>query len=1101
MKAVIRLPVALLAVLMFTTAAVAQESATIVGVVTDASGQALSGANVQVVGTALGTITNADGRYVLRLPASRVGDEITLRASLIGRMSVSQEVTVTAGSSTVNFELGEDPLRLDEIVVTGQGTERQREKVAVTVSSVDAEEVVNSQESNVISALAGKAPNVQVTTSTGEPGGGAYIQIRGANTIYGDTQPLIVVDGTPIDNDSYTIETTTAGTAYANRAIDLNPDDIESVEVLRGPAAGAIYGSRAASGVVIITTKKGQPGQNRWTYKQVVSVDEVNQNVPLQTSYGQGWGGTAMSAFPADEQAFWWCAFFGVCGPDGDPLPPEEAQDLTDAYVGQNIGVGTTSWGEELDPETDTFNHANEIFRTGLKIEEDLSVSGGSERTTYYFSVGRTDHTGVIDGESEYRQTQARLRGSHALADNLTLSGNVAYTDAGGDLIQTGSNISGIMLAALRTPPEFNNRPYLDPETGFHRSYRLPNPTSLTESRGYDNPFWVANELLNTTDVSRTIGQAEISYDPVPWLNVNYLFGVDYSNDDRYTEFPKSTSTYPEGALIRANLANTIFDSNLVLTANRTFSEDFAATLTAGQNINIERFKQYQTNAFTLIAGANQLDYTVAQTPNEFESEVTTIGYFGQANLDLYDQLFLTGTMRLDAASTFGSAADDWFVYPQATAAWDFTTLPMLQEQDWLSFGKVRVAYGRTGRQPPAYSNITDFVTSTLSDGWLLPNGLRTIYGGQEGVHSTAVLGNQSIQPETTTGLDVGLDLAFLNNRVNFSATYYQENTEDIILNVPLGPSTGFLSRWANAAAIDNEGWELTLGVTPVQTDDFRWSMDAQWATNESCVTDLAGAEFIGLGGFTGSQVGLYRPDEDGTCYEYNTFYGGDWVRFGRGTVVGGVDIDDTYSGWEEGDVYIGEDGLPIQDSRQRAFGNANPDWTGSLRTTFTFMNNLQVSALFDANIGSRMWNGTKGALYFFGTHEETERFHGLGADTVFAGVGPGAGEEVNVNYINWFVGSYGSGFTGPFTQFIEDASFVKLRDISVSYAFDTDLLSRFGVDGMRLQVSGRNLYTWTDYTGIDPESNLTGQTAARGLDYFNIPRTRSFVFTLSLNQ
>ena len=718
----------------------------------------------------------------------------------------------------------------------------------------------------------------------------------------------------------------------------------------------------------------------------------------------------------------------------------------------------------------------------------------------------------MVDGNSEYDQTQARLRGSHSFAPNLTIGGNIMYTRGEGDMIQQGSNISGIMLGAMRTPPEFNNRPYIDPETGLHRSYRYPNPTQLVASRGYDNPLWIANELLNTTEVSRTIGQVEVSYDPLDWLNVNYLFGVDYTNDDRFSIFPKSSSDFPEGRLIRANFINTIYDSNLVLTANRTLSPDVSASLTAGQNINVADYQRFQVNGFNLIQGADQLDFNVDYSPNEYRDKVTTMGYFGQLNLDLYQQLFLTGTLRFDAASTFGADADTWFAYPQATLAWDFTQLETMQNLDWLSFGKLRLAYGKTGRQPPVFSNITGYTTSTLSDGWLSPNGLRTIYQGFEGVTQEGTLGNQGIEPETTTGLDIGADLAFFDNRVTLAATYYSEDTEDIIMDVPVPLSTGFTSRWANAASIENEGWELQLGVTPVRTDNFDWTLEAQYATNESCVTDLAGAEFVALGGFVGSLVGLYRPDTDANgnvtkCYEYNTFYGDDWVRFGRGTTVDGTDIDATYSGWEEGDIYIGEDGLPIMDSRQRAYGNANPDWTGSLRTTFDFRNflsdgnNLRVSALFDASIGNDMWNGTKGALYYFGTHEETAPYHGAGGEKVFEGVGPGAGQSVNLNYVNWFVGGFGSGFTGPFTQFIEDASYVKLRDISLTYDFDTSILRDVGVSNIAVQVSGRNLYTWTDYTGIDPESNLTGQTAARGLDYFGLPRTRSFVFTLRLNQ
>jgi hypothetical protein len=305
----------------------------------------------------------------------------------------------------------------------------------------------------------------------------------------------------------------------------------------------------------------------------------------------------------------------------------------------------------------------------------------------------------------------------------------------------------------------------------------------------------------------------------------------------------------------------------------------------------------------------------------------------------------------------------------------------------------------------------------------------------------------------------------------------------------------------------------LTVGAQPVKRDNFSLNFDASWATNNSCVKDLAGTDFISLAGFTGSLTGLVAPEKDANgnitkCYEYNTLYGVDWVRFGNGTTVSGTNIDQAYPNAPKGAVYVGADGYPVQDSQDRPYINVNPDWTAQLRTTATVYKNFSVSALFDVNQGSHMWNGTKGALYYFGTHLDTQPYHGIGQSVVFGQSylpnekvdGPGAGKSVMVDG-NYFTGGPGSGFTGPFTQFVENSSFVKLREVSLGYTASGGWVDRTGFSSVDVRVSGRNLVTWTDYTGIDPESNLTAQSAGRGLEYFNNPRVRSWLFTITLNR
>ena len=1055
----------------------AQQPTTITGRVTDEDGVALESAAVAIEGMNVGVLADREGRYQLIIPASRaVGQEVTITARLVGRASQSRPAVLTPGAQTLDFVLLADPLELEEIVVTGVGIELERAKLGVTIEDIEASEIVRSNESNLVAALAGKAPNVEVTSSSGDPGGGAYIRIRGANSLLGSNQPLFVIDGLPLDNSTNRIEVSTAGTAVANRVQDLNPADIEDLQILKGAAAAAVYGSRAANGVVLITTKSGRPGTSDVTYSLTYSNDRVNRLQPLNTAYGQGRGGEAGESTPF-------------------------------------------SWGPLLGPGARVYDHAGELYRTGHAYDQHLTMSGGSDRTTYYLSLGRLDQTGVLRGRSGYERTTVRLRGSHAFRDDLRLDGNLAYTTSYSELVQTGSNISGIQLAALRTPPDFNNLPYLDPDNGLHRSYRNRSPETVTERRGYDNPFWIANELLNTASVGRTFGNVGVNYTPTADVTVRYTLGADYSVDERSALFPKSTSDFPDGRLIRADLVNLEVDHNLTATLDHDFGGGVATSVTIGQNLNHSEFRRYQVNGQTLFLGTDQLDFTVDQSPNEHTSTVRTDGYFAQGQLDLWDELFLTGGVRYDGSNTFG-AGGSRFAYPKLSATWDFTGR---LGGGLISFGKLRAAYGVAGKQPPVFSNVNAFQKGTITDGWLSPNGLETIYGGAEGVISEGTLGNRDIEPERIAEYELGAELAFLDNRLSLGVTYYRQRTTDAILDVDVPPSTGFVSKYANAAEFENEGWELTAGLQAIDRPGLGWSIEGQWATNRSCVLDLAGTEQVMLTGFTGMSSSVVAPRRDAggavvECYPIGVFFGDDFVRFGAGNrSAEGYDIDDRFNGWREGDVYIGDDGYPQHDPRERVTGDPNPDWTASLRNTLRLGDNLVVTSLIDVKRGGDMWNGTKGALYYFGAHRDTEAYHGEGATVVFgqsnpgaesnstlAGervAGPGAGTPVAVDE-TYFYGSIGSGFTGPASQFIEDAGFVKLRSVSVSYVLDDlDFLGRIGLSGAVLTVSGRNLKTWTDYTGIDPESNLNGQTLGRGLEYFNNPQTRSFVFGLTLNR
>lgn len=1078
----------------------AQEPAVVSGRVTNASGGPENAVLVRIEALSVGVTTGADGSYRLVVPASRVraGQAVTITASRVGLASSSRQITLNPGASlTQNFTLGSDVLRLGEIVATGQGTATTRARATTTVNTVSSQAIEESRENNIVAALAGKAPNVLVTSTSGDPGAGAYIQIRGAASVYGGTQPLFVVDGTPIDNRSTRIDDYsnrdpssggTNGTAVTNRAADINPADIADIQILKGGAATALYGSRGANGVVLITTKSGRAGQTRVSFNGSYASDEVNKLVPLQTEYGLG---------------------LNTC-------PSTPASNLTStcsATAGSTAGV--RSWGTLLPAGTPVYDHAGEVYRTGNHWESNLTLSGGGDRTTYYMSLGRLDQKGVIVGPQGYDRTTLRLKGTHNFAENLTVGGNVAYTNGKGDFVQQGSNISGIQLGALRAPPEFNNLPYLDPVTGFHRSYRCNSQActgSLDNARGFDNPFWVANEMPNSANVNRTFGNVNLDYTPANWLRLNYTLGADFSSDDRRSLFPKSSSDTPEGKVIRANLRNFQIESRFLATLNHNFGENAVGSLSLGQNLNHSEFNRYQTNAFNLIYGTDQLDFAVTKVPDEYKEVTRTDGYFANGEMTLWDQLTLTGNVLYEGGSTFGSAQQR-FWYPGAGFSWQVSKLPVFDNLSFIDQFKVRANFGVSGRQPPAYVDRSSFNQSTFVDGWVQNAGWTTIYNGKDGVISQVTLGNPAIKPERKTEYEAGFDFGVMGGRAALGFTYYNRITRDMILDVNLPPSSGFTDQFQNAGRVDNHGLELTLDLNPVQHDNFSWSINTQYSRNRSCVKQLEGAEFVTLNGFTGtggSFAALVAPGIDGhDCSPFGVFYGGDFVRYGRGEVVGGVDIDAAAGAGNPGDVYLAADGFPRLSGTSHVTGDPNPSWTGSIRNTFTLLGNLRLSGLLDISQGGQIWNGTRGALTSYGTHRSTLAWHGAGMQAAFGQgfmdqftyAGPGAGKVVLIDR-RWGQSGIGNGFNGPFSQFLEDASFVKLRDVSLSYTMDQPWVKRrFGMSSMNLTLSGRNLKTWTDYTGIDPESNLTGQSVGRGLDYFNNPQTRSWVISVNLNR
>ncbi len=1072
----------------------AQQPVTLSGRVTSASGAALAGAQVTIEQVGLGAASRGDGTYTILIPPARVPSQVvTVTARLIGFKSQSAQVDLSAGAQTADFALADNPLQLGEIVVTGAGTESAVEKLGTVRSSVDSTSIQRSNEQNLINALAAKAPSVVVTSSSGDPGASSFIQIRGLTTISAsDGQPLIVVDGVPIDNTTnYNNPTNSAlnsSAAPANRAIDVNPNDIESVEVLKGAASGAIYGSRAGSGVILITTKRGKPGPTKYSLRSTFSVDEHTQLPELQRKYGLGTGGVAPACQPSDDPALQNCRVgFGQAG----------------------------SWGPEVPAGTPTYDHSGDMLDQGFQSDNTLTISGGNDRTTFFLSGGYNYNRGIVVGpNNRYRRISVRFNGSHRLTDNFKVGANVAYVDGNGGAVVSRNSTDGLLLGAWRTTPTFNNLPYLDPRSGLHRSYRFPNPGPGSEQvgRSYDNPIFVANEAPALTEVGRTFGGVNADWSPATWLSFNYTLGLDYANDERTQGWPWTTSNTTVtgvngvGGMNAGYIRTTQVDHNLTGTIKYGLSESFKGTLTVGQNLNSQNFKSRQVIGTGLIAPQpyNLTNTATLLPPFDFRQTIRLESYFLQATVDIGDRLFLAAAVRNDGASTFGaSSRRNWF--PKASAAYVFRRST---GDSWLTYGKLRTAYGQSGTQPLPYLLPAVYVATPIADGGWGPASSTQL--GPGGFVTQYNLPATDLGPERVKEFEAGLDIGLFNDKADLSVTHYRQNSSGVILNLPVATSTGFSEVPTNAASLQNRGWEVALNLRPVNGKDFGMDIGLQWARNRSLTTDLAGVAFAPFP-FSGGTNGLSIQGVAIEGRPIGVYYAGDFVRCGRGLIVGGVDLDNTAGhcqGAAEGALYIDDTGYPQLDpANQYDIGDPNSDWTGSLRTNVR-VKGLSIGALVDVRHGGLANNGTKGALNHFGTSVESQIRRDGGnyvfGETYFENesvVGPGAGTPVPLDEA-WFTGAGGI-FNGPDIQFSEPGGFVKLREVSLGYTLDQPWVSRtLGLSSIELRVAGRNLLTSTDYTGVDPETSLLGgATAIKGIDYFNNPQSRSFVFSFTLNR
>lgn len=1072
-------------VLVFGLLQVSAQEKIVTGKVTTIEGNPIPSTTVVSKSSRLSTVTDFDGNFKMKL--TRPKDILIFSSIGYADKQVSMD---SAGFITVHMAASAS--ELEQVVVSALGFKENADKLGSTASKITPADIVRSGETGVINGLSGKASGLTITKSAGDPGAGSYIQIRGQNTITGSNQPLVIVDGVPISNSTISTpnnpsESDAAGVTQQSRLNDINPNDIASVQVLKGASAAALWGSRAANGVIVITTKRGERDNKiNISFSSSMSFDKPNRLHPLQTTYGQGSGGV----YDPNGSFAWGDK---IANRSGAADVVNTNAERFEAYNGMVFYPILQKNSKETFQKT----RENDVFRAGTYLDNNLSLSGGNEKGNYYFSVGDLRQKGILNGQSDYYRTSVRFNTDRRFNDFIKMSSNAAYVRTTSNRVQRSNSVNGLYIGMLRTPPDFDSRGYkgsyyssltATPILNRQRAYRryLGNNANPI----YNDPLWAIKEMTNTSEVDRFIMSSELVISPLKWFNVTARGGIDNYTDLRVNNAPVSSATQSGlGSYSESSTKETELNFDLIGRATRNLNDNISSSLIAGFNINDRKYNNIGgiMNTFIIPDAPSNFTNSSLQNNNPLNtrSHRRMARLYSTLNLGFYNQLFLNLSAAAEAGSTFGSTSKSTFYYPSADLAWQFTDLPQF-ESSILSFGKLRASYGVVGVQPDAYRNTTTFVSASFSSwgGPVTGSG----YGNGAFVQNNRQ-GDPELRPERKTEWELGADMRFLNDKLTAGFTYYSNEIKDLLLNVSAAGSTGFTEKYTNAGVMRNKGYEVDLRYKILaKSNSFSWDVYANWSRNVNRVVSLAGTDIITLGGFSSTSSTVAK-----TGYALSALYGGVYLRDAKNALV------------------LNANGFPQIAPSFDVLGDPNPDWHGGLGTNVSYKN-FSLNILFETSQGGAFFTGTKGVLYHFGTHQDVANEVTLTqALTNYAGKTIPAGSTVRGNIQDFGAGpklldetyytSIGGGFSTLVEQFIQDGSWTRLREVTLGYSFNGERFhSKTKLQSIDFSVTARNPVLWTKVVGIDPETALNGVSNSRGQDYFNSPNTKSMVFSVKIN-
>ncbi|HEX7051778.1 MAG TPA: SusC/RagA family TonB-linked outer membrane protein [Longimicrobiales bacterium] len=1066
----------------------AQATGTITGSVVDAgTGQPLAGVQIHIPATGQGTLSNPQGRFLI--PNVAAGEQ-TVRAQNLGYADVEQVVTVPAGGTvTVNFRLEQQAIQVEGIVVTALGIEREERSLGFAVQNVDNERLEQTPAINVVEALKGTSAGVRITTASSMPGASRRITIRGEGSFTGDGQPLWVIDGVPISMDTdaqRTLPITAGGRTGAldvgqagNRGMDLDPNNIESISVLRGAAATALYGARAAAGAIVVTTKKGTPGQSaRFTVSTRMQVGQ-----PLfygkQTNYTAGYTDTLgiprfCNALPAEQGG--WCE--------------EAAIEDSDTYW--NWGPHKDSLSAEVlahEGRVRMVDPREDYYRNSLLTETSINANGGiSGGGSYNLGASFVKNDGIDPGTA---------------LDRLNLNANVA-------LQLTERLQSTTMVMYSHTQNEWHNVGYYSPNRRLVLSFpanRDIRPAWICDGQpvpddtcgqgvpvmfGNNDPHfeWLAKNNFRDSNAARWIVSQTLRYDILPNLSIQNRLGMDTYNDireERQGERPWRTAEGRDsGGTLQSRARRLQLNDDLILSLSGTpVGGGVTVSGLVGANVNMNQDDDLAAYAYNITIPDL---YNLSNFENEYARGTLTrktrlVGIYSQITADYRDWAFLTLTGRNDWSSTLPKDNNAYF-YPSASLGIIFTDA-LGWRSPWLQYGKLRLSVAKVGNDAPPYRLATTYREA---------GGVEWPYKGQLGFAQSNGLGNPALKPESTTEYEVGLDLRGLSGRGVLNVSYYDRRSYDQIFDVPASAATGYGEITRNAGSLRNKGIEVSLQTVPIQTSNFRWDLQFNWSRNRSTVESLApGVESIFLAGYSWPQVRIMEGEPYGVIwgYGYARDENGNRLIYGPSAAEDGTARDPV-----SGDLT--EPGYPIWDDELKVIGNSQPDWLGSVYTGFQY-GPVNLTALFTGRHGGDILNFDLNYTIANGSSSLTAH---RGDEYVFKGINADTGEPNDQVLIRdrEFWQRYGA--YNHHENFIEDGSFIRLQSVSLSYTLPQSLVNRLGLSSMQIYGQGSNLHIWTDYSNGDPEGSNFGSTNAGGtaFHFFLPPPMRSFSIGMRAN-
>lgn len=1047
-------------------------------------GSSIPGVSVSVKGTTLGTITNIDGEFKLNVPE----DAKILVFSFVGMKT--QEVEITSGKIDVTME--STAIGLDEVVITAMGIKRSEKSLGYAATTVKSEELLKARNTNISNSLSGKVAGLQVQSTSSDPGTASSVTIRGFGSINGSNQPLYVVDGVPLQNSVLNLDSPSidkSGSVLSIGGIsNIAANDIESMTVLKGAAATALYGSRAANGVIVITTKQGSRGEGQnftIKYNGGIQLRQVSLLPKFQNEFGQGWNGIQTYI----ENGSWGPRMNGSTQVYG---PIWNNQELIHEYSALE-------------------NNVKDFFDIGVSVNNSISLSGVSDddKMSYYVSFTNSDDDGIMPTDADsYKRNTIAFRSSYEGADWFKISSSINFAKSETDVVSPYQGTS-VIDGLYEIPRDISIVDMQDLSNPFNT------PEAYFTPYGITNPYWSLANNYNHLSSKQIYGKLQADIKPLKELTLTYRFGFDYSDYDSKIGLPQIRL---DDALINDNRgyppSEMNQDGNVYVRYGRSYelNHDFLANydnkfgifslmVNAGANIN-ERYLTYmegQTDGLTFNTGFWDLSNGASRSVlSEDQSKRRLIGLFGDATLGYNDMLFLNLTARNDWSSTL-PAGDNSYFYPGATLSWIFSEL--IPKNDVLSYGKLRLAYGKTGNDASPYYTSSRYVQA-YANGYYAHDIASFPMNGTNAFISASTAGSIALKPEMTSESEIGLNLQFFKGRIGIDAAYYNRKTKDQIFTLPVDPSTGYSYTVTNFGEVQNKGIELLLNATPVKTKKFRWDLDVNFALNRNEVLSmpesLEGGR-VTIYSFSAGDDAVYMYAEEGRPMgEYYTYLP-QYV----------TDKTSEYYGYQ----IVDEAGQPVLGKNVEDTGlNMNHKWTGGITSSLTAYG-VSLSATLDVRYGGSMFSRTKNLMQFTGNGEVTlynDRKPFVIPNSVQAtldkdGKVVSAKENTTAlkladSSIQDYFSKYGWGSGGE--AYLVDRSFTKLRNITLSYSLPKEWINTLSLSDVSISAFVNNVFVWTakDNYYVDPESSTTGTDleGAFGELYVN-PSNRIYGFNLSI--